>query len=107
MNVYRSITRNFAGIVLFGSLLAMTAFGCRSRPLMTVMNGNMQVKGKMDMAGNMDMRGDMRMAGEVSTVMKADNTASRLASVTVTSSSNSTSGGRVCIIDALSMVNKT
>lgn len=107
MNVYRSITRNFAGIVLFGSLLAMTAFGCRSRPLMTVMNGNMQVKGKMDMAGNMDMRGDMRMAGEVSTVMKADNTASRLASVTVTSSSNSTSGGRVCIIDVDGlMVNK-
>ena len=90
-----------------GIALLLTAAGCRSRPLMTVMNGNMQVKGKMDMAGDMSMRGDMKMAGEVSTVMKTDNTASRLASVTIHPSPQPTSDNKVCIIDVDGlMVNK-
>jgi protease-4 len=63
---------------------------CRlARPIQSVVQGNMTMDGDMNMDGDMrmdgamKMDGDMRMSGEVSTVMRSDHTASRLASVPV------------------------
>lgn len=89
----------FPRTAMTGLMVLLLALGCRSRPLSTVMNGNMQVKGKMDMVGDMNMRGDMKMAGEVSTVMKTDNTASRLVSMPIHTASELASNSNVCIVD--------
>jgi protease-4 len=89
-------------LIALSVAMALATFGmtgCRSRPLMTVMNGNMNVNGKMDMVGDMNMRGDMKMAGEVTTVMKSDNTASRLSSVPVYATTQTPVGKKICIID--------
>lgn len=72
--------------------LLLSLIGCRSRPLMTVMRGD------MNMNGNMKMTGDMKMSGEVSTVMRTDNTASHLVSVPIYGSKHK-EAGRVCVVD--------
>lgn len=73
---------------------------CGSRTLKTYMRGDMIMDGDMRMAGDMNMKGDMGMSGEVSTIMKTDNTASRLSAVPVYSGSNSIAGNKkVAILD--------
>lgn len=69
---------------------------CRSRPIQTVLRGAMNMTGDMSMDGDMRMIGDMHMSGDVATVMKTDNTASRLASVSVYASGNA---GKVAVLD--------
>jgi protease-4 len=72
-------------IVVFALLLA----GCQHRPFL--MRGAMNVDGTMDMAGSMNMTGDMN------TSMKTDNTASELAEIVVSGSSQATR--KIAIID--------
>ena len=86
---------------------------CASRPIQTIMRGNMNMDGNMNMngqmrmEGDMNMNGDMNMSGEVSTVMRTDNTASRLASVPVYSTSPSPDQKKIVVIDVDGlMVNK-
>lgn len=76
----------FCSIVVIALLLLV---GCRQRPLLT--------RGSMEFGGNMNMTGNMNMSGDMVTTMKTDNTASRLAAVTV--SGNSQSVGKVAVID--------
>jgi protease IV len=85
-------------------LLSMLAIvvslpACRTRPLMTVMRGDMQVQGDMSMAGDMNVRGDMSMTGQVSTSMRTDNTASRLVSTPVYGNGHNLYSGKICVID--------
>lgn len=61
--------------------------GCASRTFKTAMRGDMRMSGKMDMSGDM------------STTMRTDNTASRLASVPVYASQGSCHAGKVAVID--------
>ncbi len=62
---------------------------CNSHTIQTFMrgnmdmNGDMRMEGDMRMAGDVNMAGDMKMNGEVSTVMRPDNTASRVRGVPV------------------------
>jgi protease IV len=67
------------------SLIFLTS-GCRNKPFVTLMRGDMK------------MSGGMKMEGEVATVMRTDNTATRLASVPVYGSVH-TCQGRVCVVD--------
>ncbi|MBX3422779.1 MAG: signal peptide peptidase SppA [Pirellulaceae bacterium] len=83
-------------IVVLAAVLLAT--GCRNRPLVTLMRGDMNMNGQMQMAGDMTMRGNMNMTGDVATSMRTDNTASRLVSVPVYSNSG-TGTGRICVID--------
>jgi len=61
--------------LLMLTLLILPA--CRSKPIRTIMQGNMTMNGAMEMVG------DMSMSGDVATSIKTDNTASRLAEVPV------------------------
>lgn len=71
------------------------------------MDGDMNMNGQMRMDGDMNMNGDMKMSGEVSTVMRTDNTASRLVSVPVYASSDSPMQKKIVVIDVDGlMVNK-
>lgn len=81
-------------------VLLLAVSGCTSRPIQTIMRGSMR------MAGDMNMTGKMDMSGEVSTVMRTDNTASRLSAVPVyeASDQNGSDGiqnrsGKVAVID--------
>lgn len=80
-------------------LTVLVGMGCRSRPFL--MQGAMNVNGGMNMDGKMDVAGDMKMSGNLNTSIKADNTASRLASVVIQQSvtSESQEAGKVAIID--------
>ncbi|MEM7477778.1 MAG: S49 family peptidase [Planctomycetota bacterium] len=78
---------------LFVLFLIPLAAGCLSRPFQTIMRGSMNMRGDMNMTGNMDM------SGQVSTVMKTDNTASRLASVPIYSSPRSQQSKAVVVLD--------
>jgi protease IV len=62
-------------------VLIILSAGCRGRTLNTI------------------MRGDMQMDGQIATVMRTDNTASRLVSVPIYGRHTSSSSGRVCIVD--------
>lgn len=79
--------------------------GCSSRPLQTLVRGSMMMSGGMDMTGDMQMDGDMRMdgamdmSGEVGTVMRMDNSASRLQSVPVYASGSAAATRRIVVID--------
>lgn len=76
--------------------------GCRSRPFQTIMRGSMDMAGDMTMDGDMSMDGEMNMSGSVATVMRSDNTASRLVSVPVycpPSRGGPTPLGKVAVID--------
>lgn len=86
---------------------------CASRPIQTIMRGNMSMDGDMNMNGemrmdgDMNMNGDMNMSGEVSTVMRTDNTASRLTSVPVYATGESPMQRKIVVIDVDGlMVNK-
>lgn len=72
-------------ILLLISLLILS-LGCRNKPFVTLMRGDM------------NMRGEMNMSGDVTTIMRTDNTASRLASVPVRGGSQ-TCKGRICVVD--------
>jgi protease IV len=56
------------------------------------------MRGDMNMRGDMKMGGEMKMDGELSTVIRTDNTASRLVSVPVYGGSQA-GHGRVCVVD--------
>lgn len=73
--------------------LLLTSAGCRSKPIMTVMRGD------MSMNGNMQMAGEMKMSGDVQTSMRTDNTASRLASVPVYANAENCQKSRICVVD--------
>ncbi len=75
------------------SLCAFLLFsGCVHRPIQTV------VRGGMNMNGDMRMSGGMTMDGQLSTVMKTDNTASKLNSVPVYGSQH-TASPSVVVLD--------
>jgi len=83
-------------VLLAMLLLLANLSACRlARPIQSVvqgamtMDGDMKMDGDMRMDGAMEMDGDMRMSGEVSTVMRSDHTASRLASIPVYAPSGS------------------
>ncbi len=88
--------RFFVMFVLVASFPA-----CRfARPLQSMVQGTMTMDGDMNMAGDMNMDGDMNMSGQVSTVMRSDNTASRLASVPVYASpGDHAATGKIAVID--------
>lgn len=85
-------------LVLLLMLLPLPA--CRvSRPIQTVMRGDMNMNGDMTMDGDMTMNGDMKMSGEVSTVMRSDNRASRLVGVPVYSSTSAAASSQIAVLD--------
>ncbi len=101
-------------MIRFSVLIALLVLvpSCRStRPFQTIMRGAMTMDGDMTVDGDMKMDGDMRMAGDMnmngqlSTVVRSDNTASRLASVPVyasaayTASAGGTAVGKIAVID--------
>lgn len=94
-----------AAMLLLLLLGGLTSAGCASRPITTIMrgsmnmDGNMNMNGDMRMDGDMRMQGDMNMSGNVSTVMKTDNTASRLQAVPVYGSDSATTQKSVVVVD--------
>jgi protease-4 len=75
------------------ALLALVP-ACRlSRPIETIMRGS------MDMNGDMRMTGEMGMSGEVSTVMRSDNTASRLISTPVYAPASGAGMRKIAVLD--------
>jgi protease-4 len=89
----------------FALIVTMLFAGCAGRPLQTVLRGAMRMSGDLNMDGDMRMAGEMNMSGEVSTVMRTDNTASRLASVPVYQGSSAIGSVAVIDVDGL-LVNK-
>jgi protease-4 len=89
--------------VLLALLLPLANLSaCRlARPIQSVVQGDMTMDGDMKMEGAMEMDGDMRMSGEVSTIMRSDHTASRLASIPVyaPTGSQAEASGVIAIID--------
>ena len=75
-------------------VLLLHQTGCRS-PIQTIMRGAMNMSGGMDMT----VQGGMKMDGEMSTVMKTDNTASRLASVPVYANPSCAAQAKVAVVD--------
>jgi len=78
-------------------LLASLQAGCRSKPMRVCMDGDMNMNGDMNMAGSMNMTGDLGMSGDITTSMRTDNRASRLATVTI--GRGATGCGKVAIVD--------
>lgn len=86
--------------LLLGPLLCLLASlqaGCRSQPMRVCMDGDMNMNGDMNMAGAMNMTGDLGMKGDLTTSMRTDNRASRLATVTI--GRGATGCGKVAIVD--------
>jgi len=79
--------------VLVYLLVAMTSFGCRTRPFPVAMRGN--VDGNVNMNGS--IAGDVTMNGNVQTSFKTDNTASAYKMIVV--QGPPTCGARVAIVD--------
>ncbi|MEM9645694.1 MAG: S49 family peptidase [Planctomycetota bacterium] len=81
--------------LIFLALLACAMTGCQSRPLRVLMRGD--VNGNMGVNGDVGIAGDLDINGNLSTSIKADNTASRLATVAV--DGHSRSDRRIAVID--------
>ncbi|WP_146525703.1 S49 family peptidase [Novipirellula artificiosorum] len=83
------------------SIALVAAVGCQHNPFRVKMQGD--VGGAMNMNGNMNVSGDtrvdgtMHMTGDLATRVKTDNTASRLAQVTV--EGNALDATRIAVID--------
>jgi len=83
------------------SILCLVTSGCSGKPFRVLMRGD--IGGDMNMNGNMNVTGDtrvdgtMHMTGDLATRIKADNTASPLAMVSV--QGDPTSGGRIALVD--------
>lgn len=75
-------------------VVAVFSLGCRT-PIETVMRGAMNMSGGMDM----NVEGGMNMTGEVATVMKSDNTASRLSTVAVYANPACQTNQRIAVLD--------
>ena len=90
-------------MIRFFALVALltTLPACRlSRPFESIVRGTMNMDGKMDMEGDMTMDGAMNMSGQVATVLRSDNSASRLVSVPIYADQFTTpSCGRIAVID--------
>ncbi|RMF37249.1 MAG: S49 family peptidase [Planctomycetota bacterium] len=89
-------------LALIALLVVIAVGGCRARPLVTWMQG------RMDMDGDMRMAGAMEMDGRIETVLRADNNASRLVAVPVafpasaqreSSSASLAARARIAIVD--------
>ncbi len=76
-------------------LLALIITGCRHNPMRVLMQGTMGMTGDMAMNGAMNMSGDLGMDGSITTSLKTDNRASRLARVVVREGASNT----IAIVD--------